>query len=189
MNCAQRTCVYALVGLFLCLSGSVAFGKNDNASIDTATKLQFQWHEHAKLTWDDFKGSVNASSDQSAAATCCSIGFKTVASANGGKPELMVYNSFYTNKSWVRSDAHIQSILDHEQGHFDLCEIYTRKLKNRVNNFDMSSPDAKQQLMVIYVEINNEYEQRQQAYERETIHGTDLARQKKWQDTIAAELM
>lgn len=89
----------------------------------------------------------------------------------------------------MRPDAHIQSVLEHEQGHFDLCEVYTRKLKERMGSIDLAGPNVKQDLMRIYAELSNEYEARQQAYEHETVHGTNIAVQKKWQEIIAKELM
>jgi hypothetical protein len=187
MNCAQRICVYALVGLS-CIATVKAVAKDADSVDETNSPDRFQWHDHTKLSWDDFKGAVNATHDESAAATYCSIGFKTAATTPGGKPEIVVYNSFYINKSWVRSDARIQSILDHEQGHFDLCEIYTRKLKERMNNFNFDIPNVKQALISIYTELNKEYELRQQAYEQETVHGTNIMEQKKWQVVIASEL-
>jgi len=196
MICAKRNCAYALLTvLFICLQNSKALckeGKNLNTE-NTTTRItsdtvdRFQWHEHNKLSWDDFRGDVAASNDESAAATYCAIGFKTNTTAPGNK-EIIVYNTFYTNKSWVRSDAKISSILEHEQGHFDLCEIYTRKLRDRMSKFDCNAPNVMQSLMSVYTAINNEYETRQQAYEQETIHGTNIEQQKRWGEMIAREL-
>jgi len=189
MNCVQRNCVYALIGLGMCFPGITATGRDNSKGDETIVKDKFQWQEHTRLSWDDFKGAVNATQDESAAATYCSIGFKTNTATPGSKPEIEVYNTFYTNRSWVRTDAHVQSILDHEQGHFDLCEIYTRKLKDRMSNFDPGTPGVKQALMEIYSEVSREYETRQQAYEDETIHGTNIPQQKRWQEEIANELI
>ncbi len=191
MNCVQRNCVYALTGLLACFYCYPTMGK-ENTTNETSPKNapdHFQWHEHGKLSWDDFKGAVNAARDESAAATCCSIGFKTNTSGPGSKPEIIVYNTFYTNKSWVRPDAKLESILEHEQGHFDLCEVYTRKLKKCMNGIDPDAPGMKEELMRIYSELSNEYEMRQQAYEQETMHGTNIAEQKKWQTMIASDLI
>lgn len=200
MVCAQRKCVYALVGVFVCLQSIAVCGKEgktlnseskyvkNTKPVNTGPADQFQWHEHSTLSWDDFRGAVNAVTDRSAAATYCAIGFKTNTPVAGGKPEIIVYNTFYAKKSWVRSDAKIASILEHEQGHFDLCEIYTRKLKEGMGKFDFNVPDVMQALMKIYSEINNSYEARQQAYEQETLHGTNTAQQKKWRDMINNEL-
>ncbi len=196
--CVRRVCVYAFIlGFYVFAQSTASFAKDgkEGKSVDApeATNTNpvrpsdFQWNAGRKLTWDDFRGVVNTVSDESAAATHCGIGFKT--STAGGKPEIIVYNTFYINKSWVKPDAKIASILDHEQGHFDLCEIYTRKLRERLNSFDFNAADVRQQLMSIYSEVNAEYERRQQAYEYETVHGTNFAQQKKWQDAISHELM
>lgn len=189
MNCVQRVCVFAMIGFSTVFSSITTIAREDIATNGALTVKQFQWKDHARLSWEDFKGPVSTSHDESAAATCCSIGFKTTAPVDGGKPGLVVYNTFYVNKSWVREDAHLQSILDHEQGHFDLCEIYTRKLRERMSTLDLSSPGIKQQMMDIYAQVSNEYEARQQAYELETTHGTNFAEQRKWQQAIASELM
>ncbi len=197
MNCALKNRVYAiLLVFFVCLQSLTAYcreGKTPNSKNGTIIKPdlkdQFQWYEHSKLSWDDFRGSVNAATDEAAAATHCGIGFRTNTNLHGSNPEIIVYNIFYATKSWVRSDAKIPSILDHEQGHFDLCEIYTRKLKNQMSKFDFNSPDIMQALMSIYSEVSNEYEARQKAYEEETIHGTNTSQQKRWRQMINNELM
>ena len=199
MVCARRGGVYAFViGFFVC-SQVIAvdvFGKGDkddktlnslnSASVNPVT--EFQWKDHNKLSWEDFRGPVNAASDESAAATHCGIGFRVNNAGVSGKPEVVVYNSFYINKSWVRPDAKIATILDHEQGHFDLCEIYTRRLRALLAEYRFDGKDAKPALMNIFTAINDEYESRQQAYESETGHGTNLAQQKKWQGIIGREL-
>lgn len=184
MNRVQRLCVCALAGLGLVFSSTA----KDNVLVTNAAPLQFQWHEHGKLSWEDFRGPVTASQEESAAATCCAIGFKTTMPAGATAPQLVVYNTFYVNKSWVRPDAQIQSILDHEQGHFDLCELYTRVLRERMAGINLVKPGVKQELMSIYAEVSKEYEIRQQAYEQETAHGTIIAEQKRWQGMIVAEL-
>lgn len=184
----RRFCVYAIAALFMGFPVAQSFAKDDVAVITAAPKMQFQWREHTRLSWSDFQGPVTAAERESAAATCCSIGFRTNMLADG-RTEVEVYNTFYANKSWVKEDARIQSILDHEQGHFDLCEVYTRKLKQRIAMVDMNTTGVKQELMRIYSEVSSEYEARQQAYELETTHGTIIAEQKRWQQMIASELM
>ena len=188
MNCVQRNCVYTLLGICVSVTALPVVGKENRKADESILVDKFQWKDHGRLSWDDFRGAVNATRDESAAATYCSIGFKTNTVAPGSAPTLEVYNTFYSSRSWVRSDARMQSILDHEQGHFDLCEIYTRKLKDRLGRFDLSTPGIKQVLMNIYTEVSREYEARQQAYEEETTHGTNIVRQKQWQQNIASEL-
>lgn len=200
MNCAKRTGVYAFfLGVALCSQAvaaiSVNAGEKDSRGANTtaaapaavASATEFQWQEHSHLSWDDFKGPVGAEDDQTAAATHCGMGFKTVSGADG-KQEIVVYNKFYVNKSWVRSDAKMEEILQHEQGHFDLCELYTRKLRLRLKGIDLDSKNAKQSLYRIYTEVNAEYETRQQRYEDETTHGINTPVQNRWTNNIANEL-
>lgn len=179
MICARKSCVYAFFFVSIICSQCIAVsafakGNKDDRPLNSSNSSsvepasEFQWKEHQKLSWEDFRGSVNATSEESAAATHCGIGFKVNTSDPKGKPEIIVYNTFYANKSWVRSDAKIASILVHEQGHFDLCEIYTRKLRAMMSNFDFSVADAKSSLMAMFSKVNDEYELRQQAYEAET---------------------
>jgi len=196
MASAQRFGVYALfIGIFINTQGVSAKpfakdGKEGNtlASKSSESATEFQWKDHNKLSWDDFKGPVHAANDESAAATHCGIGFRINPTAPGATPDVVVYNTFYVNKSWVRSDAKIESILEHEQGHFDLCEIYTRMLRARMSNFDFNSANVKTALMNVFNEVNDAYENRQQRYEDETTHGTDIPQQRKWQRAINQEL-
>ncbi|MES2703572.1 MAG: hypothetical protein V4649_13095 [Bacteroidota bacterium] len=201
MNCVKRIGVYALfLGGVIGTQGFKSTAKGEGSregragAVSTSTSAsapamsEFQWSDHTKLSWEDFRGPVQAEDDQSAAATHCGMGFKTVTDENG-QPKIVVYNKFYVNKSWVRDDAKLQEILDHEQGHFDLCELYTRKLRERMNAFDFNgSRDVRQALYDIYFEVNAAYEKRQQAYEDETTHGIVTAQQKKWQRMIALEM-
>lgn len=157
--------------------------KADERGAEEKNNKRFSWNEHRKLSWDDFKGAAENADYESAAATCCSIGFRII-NTKDGFPRLSVYNTFYVDKSWVKEDAHIESILAHEQGHFDLCELYTRKLRMRFATVDITIANEKVELMKIYSELNDEYEACQQAYERETAHGTRIADQKRWQEVI-----
>jgi len=204
MNRAFRTIAYAFVTNILIVTHTTvvtakenkdhatAGTNNTSANMDavgSATPAEFRWSENRKLTWDDFRGPVNATSEESAAATHCGIGFKTSAGPNGN-PQVVVYNTFYTSRSWVRpdADAKVSSVLAHEQGHFDLCEIYTRILRERMNHFSFNVPDVKTALMAVYSQVQQEYESRQEAYEQETIHGTNISVQHKWQGVITKEL-
>jgi hypothetical protein len=203
MVCVPRNGVYALfVSLFICAQGigdkvHAKGEKDEKSGIATSNRInsrtnnmaaEFQWAEHQKLSWEDFQGPVRASDEESAAATHCGMGFRINGMTQSGKPDVTVYNTFYTKKSWVRHDAKITSILEHEQGHFDLCEIFTRKLRLRVSDVSLNTPDMKESLLAIFSDVNNEYEICQQAYEDETTHGTNIHEQKRWMEKISKEL-
>ncbi len=182
----RRKSRHFLIGFLACFF-SIHAKSNEKVPDETHAVDHFSWNEHRMLSWSDFRGPVSALNEESAAATCCSIGFKLDNDASG-RPEVSVYNTFYIGKSWVKDDARIESILAHEQGHFDLCELFTRKLRSRISTVDLSSQNVKQELMNIYSAVSDEYETFQQSYERETTHGTNIPEQRRWQELISKEL-
>ena len=143
-----KNCVYAIfLGVSILTYCTVAFAKGEEKTLKTAAApatAEFHWSDHSKLSWDDFKGGIGTDEEEVAAATHCGIGFRTTSPATtDDKPGIEVYNLFYANKSWVKPDAKVPEILTHEQGHFDLCEIYTRKLRSRLSKFDLpANPQA-----------------------------------------------
>ena len=161
--------------------------KSENKDISTS---EISWQKHRKLTWDDFRGSVPMNADeQTAAATYCGIGFETNAiSTTNNNLKIRVYNTFYINDSWARPEEMNDDVLAHEQGHFDLCELYTRKLRERMSSVKVNVNTLKPILRKIYEDLQAEYKARQEAYEDETAHGVNLSQQKKWQQMLDKEL-
>lgn len=194
MRSAVKNSVYAYsLMLFALTQGTHVQAKSEgDKTVKTTTSASaattFEWKEHSKLSWDDFRGPVGNPNDATVAVTHCGMGFKTAPVKDGEKPQIIVFNKFYTEKSWVMSDAKLPEILEHEQGHFDLCEIYTRKLKVALESVDFDKPNARKTLYDTYYRINAEYEDRQQRYEDETTHGTIDKEQKRWTSNIAHEL-
>lgn len=151
-------------------------------------ETEFSWDPSRRLTWEDFRGPVQSySTENIAAATYCAIGFETNNVVAGGKVKINVFNSFYPTKSWARDEEKDMHVLAHEQCHFDICELYTRKLRERMAaaHVDISSLSK---LKVIYRELQKEYEGRQELYEDQTNHGLIYAEQDRWQKDIAHEL-
>src|SRR5690606_38649660 len=105
-----------------------------NSRIKTGNaEMELSWSKFRKLTWNDFRGSIpHDAEEQTAAATYCGIGFETnTTSHHHNDLKIRVYNTFYPHSSWARPEEMNDAVLAHEQGHFDLCELYTRKLRER----------------------------------------------------------
>jgi Bacterial protein of unknown function (DUF922) len=192
---AVRKCACAIsIFMFLFAACTPGFGKeNAGNGIDEDTSnltSEFGWQKEYKLRWEDFEGDIPYDiNDNAAAATACSIGFEVRDTVDNGIV-IAVFNIFYRKQSWVRSNGRMPDILAHEQGHFDICEIYTRMLRERIRTISDHpfSGDLKTRLRHIYYEVYKEYDSRQLAYETETNHGTDVAQQQKWANEIAWEL-
>lgn len=164
-------------------------GEAPHESPTDATVPAFSWSSGRKLSWQDFQGKAPVYEQQHVAAiTACGIGYYTNSVTARERPAITVYNSFYIQDSWVRHDVADERVLQHEQGHFDLCEIYTRKLRQQFAAANITGANMKRELARIYNLVTSEYEARQQAYEAETAHGTVTAAQQRWTMQIQAEL-
>jgi hypothetical protein len=85
------------------------------------------WDSATKLTWADFAGTADRSSPYNA-VTISGILFKINPNSDGYSDSIIAV--FYRAESWVKGRS--ESALIHEQGHFDISEIFARKLRKRL---------------------------------------------------------
>ncbi len=78
--------------------------------------------------------------------------------------------------------------LIHEQGHFDITEIFARKLRKRVQEFVPKRGDLGHQLRLLYDETESERDAMENLYDKETKHSIDAVRQAYWNGRIQKEL-
>ena len=106
-------------------------------------KIHIKWNEDRKLTWDDFKAAP-LKMGSTAAMTTTHLGFSY--SVANGKITYKIDCQFEKNKSWglVKNDW----ILKHEQGHFDIAEIFARKLNKSLTNTNLIKLHFKKILML-----------------------------------------
>lgn len=141
---------------------------------------QIEWSNERKLTWFDFKRTPASDNNPFGAETNCVLALKSNSVNLFNKPKIKVINSFYCDESWVKTkNLENQSLLEHEQMHFDLSEIYARKLRkiiseSKFNAFNLVKESNK--LFYEYFALNKE---RQILYDKETNHGENSLEQKK----------
>lgn len=155
----------------------------------TVQCTEFSWSPHLRLSWGDFRGPVPIGRGNVAAETSCGIGFETNVVSRGTPIHFRVYNTFSTTRSWVRPDARVPEVLEHEQGHFDLCELYTRKLRARFNGTEGITPENLRRITrAVWADVHGEYTDRQEQYEEETAHGLNREGQIAWTAYLEKEL-
>jgi predicted secreted Zn-dependent protease len=79
-------------------------------------------------------------------------------------------------------------ILGHEQGHFDIAEIYIRKLYQAVKQYTFNKKTYKTELRDIYQRIAKEKDSFQNEYDAATHHSINVEQQKIWEAKIKATL-
>lgn len=139
-----------------------------------------QWKDGQKLTWADYKGKVDSAAD-AAASTATYLGIEYNFSNNS--VDYKITCSFSKTKSWgLHKNDHI---LSHEQGHFDITEIYARKLNKQMKNYQFNKDTYKTDLRKIYMTILEEKENMQNSYDDETNHSINREKQAEWSRKIS----
>ena len=147
------------------------------------------WQPYRKLSWADFRGNVPGQAPpEMAAVTSCGIAYETNVCRTGHQVKISVYSQFNKEASWVKPGVATAAILVHEQGHFDLCELYCRKLRQAFASAEVTPENMNRVLPRIFKQIEAEYLQRQQNYEAETMHGTIAFAQQLWVQEMSNEL-
>lgn len=142
------------------------------------------WTPERKLVWDDFKGAPDTQTNL-LAMTYAGIGFQLACENDKLKANIFCY--FNQKNSWTK-DKESEYLLRHEQLHFDLTELYTRKLRQRIN--EVSDPCGKNfgKLNNIYQVIFTECENEQNLYDKESNHSMNKQKQQEWELQIAKDL-
>lgn len=141
------------------------------------------WQANKKLTYNDFKSPVDENSSNAALSN---TSIKLDMGYNSKGFNYKVNCVFDKSKSWMRIKN--EKILAHEQGHFDITELYARKLNEAMKNYVFNQSTASKDMSAIYQRIMTEHEQTQQEYDRESDYSRNAEGQAKWSKKIANEL-
>jgi len=158
-------------------------GSNDSQDYETIA-----WSPENKLTWEDFKGKA-PNNARAAATTASGISYQFSTSGSNGEIELdyLVSTFFYPNKSWYQPSLCDSLILSHEQLHFDISELYARKMRNRLASSSFTQ-NVKAEVKQIYKEVLEELEEFQNLYDDQTNFSRDLEQQLIWNNKIEEAL-
>ena len=165
---------------YLLLPFLVFIGLNSFAQ----SKDTIYWNINRKLTWEDFKGRPDKTTNL-LAMTQAGIGYEVA--CNNGELKLKIYCYFNAKKSWTK-ETDSDDLLRHEQLHFDITELYTRQLRKKLSEVtDPCGKDIKE-LDKAYSNIFKACSDRQNDYDRESEHSLNDEQQKMWEEKIALEL-
>lgn len=146
---------------------------------------RFAWNESRTLKWVDFKGSPG-SLDGWAASSSTGISQGYSANREGfiDKESISVTAHFYPQYSWVRHSEKTKHLLAHEQTHFDITEVYARKLRERILGYEFTS-NGLEEIKVLYQEIETERIATQKLFDKESNHSIDHMKEVQWEFKVA----
>ncbi len=165
----------------ICLETS--YSQNGFVANDTI----ISWSENRKLKWGDFKGikdSINFA--ENGAATSYSI---SLLPRNIKVDECEKINAialFFKETSWTISES--LGLLKHEQTHFDIAEIYVRKIRKCFSEMKEDEESDIYSYIEIAKDLGSQCTVYQQLYDSETAHGTIGLKQLEWEKKTAKEL-
>jgi len=142
------------------------------------------WAPNLRLQWEDFRATPPAES-RIAATTASGISYRFSAMETNGnmKVDCTIDTFFYPNESWYQPDVANEIILSHEQLHFDISELFARKMRQRIGAFSFTKK-VKAEVKTIYGEILREMRDFQKLYDEETNFSRDVEAQLRWNKKI-----
>lgn len=155
------------------------FFKSETKNTDT---LIFWQHT---LTYSDFLKNPDFSKDTITAESF--VGFKCDYNydTETNKFEYSVKAFFDPNKSWIKIND--TAVLKHEQLHFDIAELFARKLRNLLSYLKVDfTIDEKVEGYIKKTE--EEMKQYQNLFDKETFYSRNKLQEEKWRNKIQDQL-
>lgn len=145
------------------------------------------YHDNnVKLRWKDYK----ATPDPDFGAIAVSyVGFRMSYKGTARQDSLIVIvESFFDPKiSWTKPDTTAYT-LTHEQLHFDITELYSRKLKLSIQNATLTYKNYQSVMRELERAAHKDMNTADSIYEVATDYSRNATEQKKWNENIAADL-
>lgn len=146
---------------------------------------RFTWDQTRMLQWTDFKGTPDSLENWAASSsTGISQSYATNSDGLIDKKSISAVAHFYPEYSWVRHKEKTKHLLAHEQTHFDITEVYARKLEERVASFDFTL-NSLEEIKILYKEIEEARVETQRLFDKETNHSIDHMKEVQWEFKVA----
>ena len=183
-----------------CMIGFIAF----DVALDGAA-CGIVWDATAPLTWDLFQATPPADAVHRTEAAAIHMAIRwhasysvvfSVGSWKGQVQSVTTTNTMEPSLSWVVPGKADDRVLSHEQAHFDLNEVYRRKLEALLACIQAQSATKEGVIDALNGalhrranEVLKQLQAAQARYDAGTCHGNDPAGQARWEDQIAAWLL
>jgi len=142
------------------------------------------WSENKRLKLGDFKGR-DVKDVYNRAVT--RGGISTTSDISGDTLIVTSRSMFNRTQSAVKPGFETFAILEHEQLHFDILELFSRKLKKAISDHGpYKYSEARYAVEKLKIEINQIMRDTQSLYDEEATPSRD--KQREWLNKIAVEL-
>lgn len=152
---------------------------------NTSSSGSLYWDAEQKLSWDDFQGKPDYNFEQVSALT--SSGILHYKGCEDGKLIYKVQAYFEKEHSWVKPEAYTDYHLAHEQIHFDITELYARKLRKALSKIEFQCGEE-ERFDAFVANFLKKWQIAQITYDNQTHYSMKPEKQTEWQYLVAMEL-
>ncbi len=135
------------------------------------------WQKNRMLTWNDYQGKPQ---HRFAAASTVYSMYRFISTDSIGNIIATVQALFYPKDSW-KGRYIDDALLAHEQKHYDIVELYARKLRKQLTQIKVKNEeDARQKLEDLHKTIDDEMDAYQDKYDKESHYSMAHDEQQAW---------
>ncbi len=140
------------------------------------------------LRWSDFTGRAPFRSNYSA-SVFVSLAYEGDSRIKDGEVEVLLdFKTFMLkSSSYVKGEKNDYT-LNHEQRHFEIAQIITERLKEKLAGMELFPYNYDRVLSSMYLDAYREMNRYQEQYDKETSHGKNRSAQETWNRKIDDEL-
>ncbi|MDW3193984.1 MAG: DUF922 domain-containing protein [Cytophagales bacterium] len=146
------------------------------------------WSRERQLQWSDFRYREPVSIHTANASTAIRISVDPY--EKDDLPDYQITFRFNRSLSWT-TDSTSLDLLKHEQYHFDIYELYARRIRASILALRDAGVEDKEKYTNEITRLLNECKLFQEEYDKQTAHGFIKTQQESWQvrvDYLLSEL-
>jgi len=144
---------------------------------------KISWSINRKLKWEDYKGIPDTIKSNTEASTYSEI--EVVNSYfEDGIPKYVIQCNFIKSKSWTRSFDNYTLL--HEQLHFDIYELFTRKIRKSIDSLNLLKTKKQDTYKYIFEKYGKKCNNYNDLYDSQVYF--DSIKQQLWVDKISKKL-
>jgi len=157
---------------------------------DMAPHHGLPWSAARPLRWSDFQGVPRQGGDEAARTA---YGIYYAWKCRGRAFEFRAIAAFHRQESWVepavvQDSAQGPRTLRHEQTHFDIAEVYARRMRRLFRELADPCARSDRDLTAAAEHLLDEERATQRRYDAETGHGLRRREQAAWEAEIGRQL-
>ncbi len=173
-----------LYNIFISLMIVLNWNGSNHSRVKT-DENKIAWHENNQLSWDDYQGRPILNGKFNAESSLqISYRLGITKQNDDVKINFTVNCLFDKESSWVNPKNKTNMLLEHEQLHFDIAEVYARRLRKKLSESKFTIKNYKSKSSDIFDHNFKDYQKFQAYYDAETNHGIKQMKQTIWNKKV-----